>query len=378
MSLRYGIGSLLIILLGSTLTRAQSSDIVQFKGYLKELGAVSVSNDLNTWRYDNIVHHRLESVWHIGDGFRIQADLRTRWISGYSADNIPSYGAIFDADPGLVDLNKNWIDREGHILNTSIDRLHLSWEHEQWEAHLGRQRINWGKTMIWNPNDLFNTYSWLDFDYEERPGTDAIRLNYNWGVASSVEAGYKPSSSPSKTVLAAMYRGSIGTYDVQAIAGHYQGDWVLGGGWSGYVQKSGFKAEASIFLPDGSLSASLGADHMLDNGTYLIGEILFNGGYNKQPGNQAALFQVPSADNLFISKTAYFTQASGSPHPLLNLGLGLMGSFTDSIFLVIPQTSVSVKENLDFMVLAQLLRGKELKSLSPTPNGIYLRLKWSY
>jgi hypothetical protein len=369
---------MILFLTGGTLVHAQGSDWVRFRGYLKELGAVSVSNDLETWRYDNIVHHRLESAWHLGDGFRLQADLRTRWISGYSAKNIPAYGAILEADPGLVDLSTNWIDRDGHILNSSIDRLHLSWEHERWEAHVGRQRINWGKTMVWNPNDLFNTYSWLDFDYEERPGTDAIRLAYNWGVASSVEAGYKAATNPSETVFAAMYRGSLGTYDVQAIAGHYQGDWVLGGGWSGYVQTSGFKAEASVFLPDGSLSASLGADHMMDNGTYLVGEILYNGGYSDQPGNEAALFQVPSADNLFISKTAYFAQAYGSPHPLVNVSLGLMGSFTDSIVLVIPQASVSVRENLDFLVLAQILRGRELKSLSPTPNGIYLRLKWSY
>lgn len=30
--------------------------------------------------------------------------------------------------------------------------------------------------MAWNPNDWFNTYNYFDFDYEERPGTDAIRV----------------------------------------------------------------------------------------------------------------------------------------------------------------------------------------------------------
>jgi hypothetical protein len=55
-----------------------------------------------------------------------------------------------------------------------------------------------------------------------------------------------------------------------------------------------------------------------------------------------------------------------------------MGSFTRSVHILIPQVSYSVAENLDFLVLAQLLRGNSLKSLSKTPNGVYLRIKWSY
>ena len=37
-------------------------------------------------------------------------------------------------------------------------------------ATAGRQRINWGQTFVWNVNDVFNAYSYFDFDYKERPG----------------------------------------------------------------------------------------------------------------------------------------------------------------------------------------------------------------
>ena len=30
--------------------------------------------------------------------------------------------------------------------------------------------------LVWNPNDLFNAFSFVDFDYEERPGSDALRI----------------------------------------------------------------------------------------------------------------------------------------------------------------------------------------------------------
>ena len=350
----------------------------QYKGYLKELGILSVSNDLGTVRFDNIVHHRLETVWHFGDAFSMRADVRNRWISGYTARNMPGYGGLIGTDPGFLELSHNWIDRRGHILNSSIDRLHGSLEGEKWEVHLGRQRMNWGKSMVWNPNDLFNTYSWLDFDYEERPGTDAVRVQHNWGFASSAEIGYRIARDADQTVMAGMWRGNRGTYDLQGIAGYYGGDWVIGGGWSGYIESSGFKGEASLFLPDGTLTASVGGDHMLDNGVYVTGELLYNGGFDDHPGSEASLFRPPSADNLFIAKTGYFLNASGSPHPLVSVGVGLMGSFTRSVHIMIPQASYSVAENVDVLLLAQLLRGRSLQEFTDTPNGIYLRLKWSY
>ncbi len=351
---------------------------IQYKGYVKELGAFSLSNDLGTVRFDNIVHHRLETSWQLGSGFSMRADVRNRWISGYTARSIPEYGSLISTDPGAVDLSHNWIDRRGHIVNSSVDRLHGSWEGAAWEVHVGRQRLNWGKSMVWNPNDLFNTYSWLDFDYEERPGTDAVRIQHNWGFASSAELGYKIARDFDESVIAGMWRGNVGTYDLQGIAGYYAGDWVLGGGWSGYIESSGFRGETSLFLPDGTLTASVGGDHMLPSGVYVSGEVLYNGGFSNQPGNEAALFQPPRADNLFIAKTGYFVNASASPHPLVSAGVGLMGSFTRSVHILIPQVSYSVAENLDFLVLAQLLRGSSLQGLTDTPNGVYLRLKWSY
>jgi hypothetical protein len=350
----------------------------QYKGYVKELGAFSLSNDLATVRFDNIVHHRLETSWNIGDGFSLRADVRNRWISGYTARNIPEYGSLISTDPGAVDLSHNWVDRKGHVVNSSIDRLHGSWEGDAWEVHVGRQRLNWGKSMVWNPNDLFNTYAWLDFDYEERPGTDAVRIQHNWGFASSAELGYKITRDFDESVIAGMWRGNVGTYDLQGIAGYYAGDWILGGGWSGYIESSGFRGEASLFLPDGTLTASAGGDHMLASGVYVSGELLYNGGYSDEPGSEAGLFQPPRADNLFIAKTGYFVNVSASPHPLVSAGVGLMGSLTRSVHILIPQVSYSVAENLDFLVLAQLLRGNALRELTNTPNGVYLRLKWSY
>lgn len=51
---------------------AQSGVEADFRGYVKELGAFSLSNDLGTMRYDNILHHRIESRFDLGEKFEIR------------------------------------------------------------------------------------------------------------------------------------------------------------------------------------------------------------------------------------------------------------------------------------------------------------------
>ena len=231
---------LLLILLLPTTIEAQNLD-ADFSGYVKELGSISLSNDLKTIRYDNILHYRIESEFDLGEHFEFRADIRTRLFNGWTVNNTPGYGDFLENDPGYFDLSHTWIDGDHAVLNSAIDRLHLSYFNGPWEVHLGRQRINWGKTMVWNPNDLFNAYAYLDFDYEERPGTDALYASYSWSYASSVEAGYRFGESLDESVIAGMFRGNVGEYDIQLIAGNYLENLAIGAGWSGYLNTAGFK-----------------------------------------------------------------------------------------------------------------------------------------
>jgi hypothetical protein len=80
-----------------------------------------------------------------------------------------------------------WIDTRNVVAVSVIDRIWLEYHREKWHARAGRQRINWGMGTTWNPNDLFNTYNFLDFDYEERPAVDAIKVQYLTGLMDHVE-----------------------------------------------------------------------------------------------------------------------------------------------------------------------------------------------
>jgi hypothetical protein len=400
--IRGGFLVMMIIVLSviSGMVHAQSSDYpdLNIKGYVKELGGFSFSNDLSTLRYDNIVHNRLESSTKLSTDFEFRADIRTRLFNGWTVENAPGYASQLSNDPGFWDMSLNLIETDHAILNTAVDRLHLSYFKDDVEIHVGRQRINWGRTMVWNPNDLFNTYAYLDFDYEERPGADAIYGRYSWSYASSIEMGFKPGRTLQETVFAILTRGSFGEYDVQGILGYYHEQLVIGGGWSGYIDLAGFKGEWSYFTPfdndsdsgtnivpdngldddEATLSIVLGVDYMFSNSLYMNAEVLYNGGHESRISPVSALNRPPGSDNLFIAQTGYFVNSSYPFSPLTQFSFGMMGSFSKSMVIFIPQISHSLTSNTDFLVIAQILEGEYLKDLTPVSNALYVRLKWSF
>ena len=137
----------------------------------------------DTLWYDNLTHNRLNLAWYPNDEFTVIIEMRNRLFVGSSVNNFSNYGELIDSINDFFNLSYNVIDNENMVLNMMFDRLYVQWVKNDWEIKLGRQRINWGVNLAWNPNDWFNAYSFFDFDYEERPGSDAVRVTYYTGVA---------------------------------------------------------------------------------------------------------------------------------------------------------------------------------------------------
>lgn len=377
---------LLLFALSGTGNAQDGSDFdLELSGYLKELAQISADNALERIRYDNTLHHRLESEWSVFGVLEARADMRTRLLNGYSVKNTSGLEDLHENDPGYLDLSWVWYGGDRSLLHSGIDRLHLSYYPGEFEFHAGRQRINWGRTYVWNPNDLFNQYAFLNFDYEERPGVDALNARYSWSYASGIEASYMPGHSYGSTAMAAMLRESLGNYDIQLIWGYYRRQVVAGGGWSGYMGDAGFKGEISWFHPEeellergGYVTATMGWDYMLPSGLYLQGELLYNGGYRPADTPLTELGRPPSADNLFIARSGWFLNGSRQLHPLLNAGMGVMGSFDRSLLILMPRLTYSLSDNLELLVLSQLLKGRVFSRSVETPNLFFVRLKFSY
>lgn len=66
-----------------------------------------------------------------------------------------------------------------------LDRAYFDVQAGKWDLRIGRQAINFGQALIWNPVDLVDSNTALDFDIVKE-GIDAVRASYALSPTSSV------------------------------------------------------------------------------------------------------------------------------------------------------------------------------------------------
>ncbi len=383
---------LFILFFGSTLF-AQKEDtlkrgfneVVDFKGYLKFMQG-SAFVDLDDFLMSSLIHNRLNFKIYANDNFTFKADFRNRIIWGNYVKDVPGFIDGFTQDNGLVDLSFNWVEDSSFVFNTTIDRLWADYRVGDFDIKVGRQRINWGINYVWNPNDLFNTFNYFDFDYEERPGTDALRVQYFVGGMSAIDLGFSPAKEAKDAVYAAQYRFNIGGYDLQVLGGYYHERIAAGGGFAGNLGTAAIKGEATYFSENDTVNAAFSGaidfQYGFKNGVNLLFSYLYNSeGSNSflADGQSNIFFGEPAADNLMPSKHTGFGDVSYTFTPLFSGDLGAMYTFGYDVIFIMPNLSYSIKQNLDLNLLAQIFVAlKEINGTSASSNFVYIRFKWSF
>jgi len=359
------------------------------KGYLKEMASLNYYGD--SLLFQNLVHNRLNFAWYPNKELTAYVEIRTRLFTGDLVREIPNYSDYIDANNDYFDLSFNPIDNEHALLNIMADRAYIQWTHNDLEIKAGRQRINWGMNLAWNPNDWFNAYSFYDFDYEERPGSDAIRISSYTGVASSVEVAAKIAKDIDHFVGAGRWKVNKFNYDVQTLAGWVQGDLALGAGWAGNLKKAGFKGELTFFhkatetqFNSAYNSMFLGAvsiDYAFENSLYLNGSVMYNsqGSFHPTIGFPFLGLRPGTVRNLSPYTWSSFLQATYQISPLLYTGLALIGYPGSDSFFINPSLTISVMQNLDVDLIGQFFYGNDqYGNFGSLLTAGYARLKWSF
>jgi hypothetical protein len=359
-------------------------------GYVKYLQSntyvdVATFKSLTT---SNLIHNRLNFKWYPTSRLTLSLEARNRLFWGEDVKNNPNYGQQVNVYNGLVEASILWIDSSDLVLHSILDRAYIEYATDKWELRLGRQRINWGINTVWNPNDLFNAFNYLDFDYEERPGSDALRFTYYTGLLSSVEVAFSPARDLEKSVAAALYRFNLKNYDVQLMSGYYQGDIAIGGGWSGYIGGAGFKGETTYFIPTDQSEDSLNTFSISVAGDYQLGKFYLMGSvyYGSRGVDEIDILGLQtgliggqlSAKNLYPTKWAFFANASTQLSPLSSLSLGAIYSPNGHLLTGIPTITYSIKENWDLDLIGQLFLLEYQEKFKNFVDGVYLRMKWSF
>lgn len=357
----------------------------ELSGYVNRMfSLVSQQPADETW-WQSQVHNRLSFGWQFSEHWRVDAGMRNRFMLGSEAMIQPESTAF---DAGLADLSWNWVAGKKVLGNTLIDRLSVTFERDKWQLRLGRQRINWGQTLVWNPNDIFNTYSFFDFDYPERSGCDAFRATYYHSETASSELAASVNRD-GKLTAALLHHWSRKNFDFQLMAGEQaQADLVLGGACTGDFGGLCWRSEAAIFRPVRNFSdtttvvaASVGVDYTFGSSLTLQAEALYNNVGNAFSGSGLmGLYAAPlSAKFLSICDWSIFAQASYPFTPRLNAALSGM-YFADAKACYTGATvDCSITENLDLSLIAQYF--STVGSAAPDEMQVilgFVRLKYSF
>lgn len=355
----------IIILCGFSFSLLQAQEDVKernysLNGYITNMQSFMMWDGIDgEWTIDNLIHNRLNFNWYPSDYCSLTVEAGNRFFTGDQVRLNPDFDDLIEEDRGIIDMNWNLFHKQSFVLNSQIDRALLTFEKGNLNVSLGRQRINWGRSYVWNPNDLFNSYSFFDFDYPEKPGSDALRIQYYTGATSSAEIVAKIDSTE-RISAAGLYKFAIGGYDIQFLGGLIdEQDYVIGTGWEGNIGSVSFKGEASYLHPkqqfsdtSGLFIASTSLSYFFSNSLMLQFEFLYNQQVETK-GFADYYYQPASVKTLSFTEYNLFGNIAYPITPLLNASLSLMYYPEVNGFYTGPTFTYSLADNLDFAFIVQ-------------------------
>jgi hypothetical protein len=395
----------------------------RFSGFLEYLnntwipqGEFYQTVGIDEWQNQSGVYNRFNFWYAPIDNFEFYVGMRNNFVFGPMVATYTdlfnlaglSYSNLVTYDRGFLDLTFKIADNKSYILYTNFDRANFKWTFDKFELTVGRQRINWGQNLIWNPNDIFNAYNFFDFNYVERPGSDAVLMEFYTSDFSSVQVAGKLSyiqvaqdtsvlilNRELKLTAAAMYRFNKWNYDWQVFGGVMETDVTAGLGWAGSIAGAGFTGEVSWFRDMETFSdtlgvwvASIGINYTFKNSIFINFSGIYNSAGATGPANASLENILGSFANVFSSslnaKTLtrsrfdVFGQISYPVTPLINLDLASIYNPYDGSGFVGPTVTFSLTDNISLALVGQLFWGQQLTEYGDIGQMFFLDLKWSF
>ncbi len=238
------------------------------------------------------------------------------------------------------------------------------------------------------PKRPLNNYSYFDFDYEEKPGSDAVRIQYYIGESSKIEIS-TALNSDNKVTTAALYRFNTKGFDIQFLTGMYIEDYyIVGGGWSGSIAGGGFSGEFTYFRPISSsidsgskVTSTIHYDYTFKNSLNLQFEALYNGfgADNFDSGLGEILFSDLSPTNLFPTKVALFGSGGYDVTPLFRAMLAIMHGPEGTFVYLGPTLMYSLTNSIELAGFGQYFSMDSTDpNVADSGSAIFIRLKWSF
>lgn len=374
-----------IFLIFITIINNSFSQILQ--SYISQTQQIFFDTIKNSWYLQNQIQNRLKINIRPTTNTKFNTEIRSRLMYG---DLMLFYKNTFKKDKGLINLKLTIFEFQNGVFLSNIDRLFFKYYGQNFELTLGRQRINWSKTFVWNPNDLFNTFSFFEIDYPEKPGTDAIYFQYFPTTTSNLDFVLWADSSK-KANLAVRHNFNFLKTDFQYLVSKYNNELAIGIGFSTNIYKLNIRSEATylhsfnkFFDTSGQIISSIGIDLIISNKFTFLSEFLYNPFIRlNKTSNLTQLFYSPTdIKKLSIAEYNFLNQLTYSPNETVNVGFGVFW-MQKNWYGLLTNIKISISQNIDFLLYVQNFKSEIYditnQTLKPTTTTILVfNLKYDF
>ena len=355
---------------------------IEITGYLKGLSTTDFAPKFRNPESFFLIHNRLKLRYRPTPSLSLNLDMRNRLYLGEGVLRHPARFSDFSYPGEYMSIRSSWMHGPRAVGYSNIDRLWGEYRSSQWHVRLGRQRINWGICTVWNPNDLFNTFNFLDVDYEERPASDGILVGRTFGATSSLE-GAAAITRSREWISAARYYHNVRETDLYLLAGWYLNQPTAGVGWSGYWKEFGWKGEVQYFIPFDEVKGIFNLDFELDrifpNNWYGAAGLLFNqSGVIRNMGlldmrtlSISPRLLMPSRWNTLVLINKEFT-------PLVSGVVNLIWSPGTDLIFFLPGLKVNLTRETDLDIIGQSFLIGDGTRVREMGHRLMVRIKWNF
>lgn len=378
--------------------RAAGTQAFSLSGYVRDSPIAWTPTDPFTGagrggpeRFTNLLHTRQNLRFYADPAATVGIEVKTRWFAGDAARDLVDRTDLTAGRRTWFDWERRFVDEPRAVVVSALDRAWLSLEHGPVQATIGRQRIAWGTALVWNPIDVLNPASPLDFDDVEKPGTDAVRTQVYLGPASKVDLAAAPARHADNGTLVGELLVNHTGVDWIAMGGR-RGPWALAGGaWAGNVGGGGFRGEFLVSVPraglrlpgatsaeETNLLACLDGDYTFAGSLYLHAAALYNGRGTVGDAGGARLLEADVRRWPTPARWSLYAEAARDAGPLVHVDLAGILNPGDHSWYFGPTVTWSAAANLDVSASALIFGGRAGTEFGDDGGLLMARLQWSF
>ncbi len=371
---------------------------VTWGGYVKSLTTLASSNDVQRW--DGSLRLRIKTEANYRDFLTLTLHYEIASLFGQSLSD-PTTHALALQDPDKF-ANLYWgiSDSSDYLVTHTLDRAYLTIRAKSLTLLVGRQRIAWGVARFISPIDLFNPFSPIAIDKEEKQGTDALVTELSLGQFTGMSLVLAPTLPMDEASYAARFYTNLYNYDFSVMVGRFSNREVYGLDFSGQIGSVAIWGEAALYMDDVRaihavadpsspfgfslresrreyVRAALGAQYIFPNTLSFLVEYYYNGKGETKKENYDLGAALTGAEPV-LAQNYLFSTVSYEFTPLCNGTFLTAYNIDDGSVLLGPSVDYSLTQNLYLTLGAQIGLGEEATEYGERPGLYYLQLRYYF